>query len=510
MASTFTVSRAQVVYSLCLPLAVLLGYFLADPMQSSSMAVVVLVVALLVFPLVMKWYHPLLIFSCNAAFVFTFLPGAPPIWIVAALVGGFFVVLNRCVDSRRPLVVGGPVAWSLLALGAVVAITALATGGIGLRLLGSNTFGGKKYLYLMAGIAVYFVLANQQVPLSRARFYSGLFFLSGATALLGVLLTIGGARFSQLYYIIQPDIAAVEQFSRGGGIDLTRVRLNGLVGFSSAACVFMLSRFGMAGLLDIGKPWRSILVVFFLALGTLSGFRSFFAFITLVFILAFVLEGLHRTRHLFRVMAVGMACCVGLFAFSSRLPLTVQRTLSFLPVDINPVAREDARGSSEWRFGMWKDLLPDVPQYLLKGKGYRIDATDMMFARMNTFRDLGTSSDGLALAGDYHNGPLSVIIPFGLWGALAFVWFLAAAGRLLYFNFVNGDPTLRTINVALFACFLARVVFFTFLVGGLEGDLAYFAGLAGLSVSLNGVPRSRPARQEVLAAQRTRIPQFGT
>src|SRR5262245_53613105 len=172
MASAFTVSRAQIVYSLCLPLAVLVGYFLADPMQSGSMAVILLVVGGLVFPLVMKWYHPLLVFSCNAVFAFYFLPGALPLWTLAALLGLFFVVLIRCVDSRRRLIIGGPVAWSLITLGVVVVLTAMATGGVGMRSLGSNTFGGKKYLFVLAGISIYFVLANQQIPPSRAKLYS--------------------------------------------------------------------------------------------------------------------------------------------------------------------------------------------------------------------------------------------------------------------------------------------------------------------------------------------------
>jgi len=44
---------------------------------------------------------------------------------------------------------------------------------------------------------------------------------------------------------------------------------------------------------------------------------------------------------------------------------------------------------------------------------------------------------GAELAGDYHNGPLSVIIPFGVFGVIAFVWFLLRAskglvGRTIY------------------------------------------------------------------------------
>src|SRR5262249_38969266 len=175
---------------------------------------------------------------------------------------------------------------------------------------------------------------------------------------------------------------ALQQF-HSGLFDLSWVRLNGLVNEASAICLFMLSRHGMAGLLDVAKPWRVLTVAIFILLGMLSGFRSFFAFVVLVFAIAFFLEGLHRTRYLFRVMAVRIACSTGLVLFSDRLPLTVQRSLSFLPVAISPVAKEDAQGSSEWRFGMWRDVLPEVPHYLLKGKGYRLDPTDMIFARVN-------------------------------------------------------------------------------------------------------------------------------
>src|SRR5438876_11024139 len=41
MASTFVVSRSQLIYALCLPLAVLIGYFLAEPLESGSMAIVI-------------------------------------------------------------------------------------------------------------------------------------------------------------------------------------------------------------------------------------------------------------------------------------------------------------------------------------------------------------------------------------------------------------------------------------------------------------------------------------
>jgi len=91
-----------------------------------------------------------------------------------------------------------------------------------------------------------------------------------------------------------------------------------------------------------------------------------------------------------------------------------------------------------------------------------------------------------AFAGDYHSGPLSVIIPFGIFGAAGFVWFLIAGGRVLYLNHRYGDPSLKLINACLFAYFLCRVISFFFIFGALYYDLYFFTGTVGLSLSLNG------------------------
>jgi hypothetical protein len=114
------------------------------------------------------------------------------------------------------------------------------------------------------------------------------------------------------------------------------------------------------------------------------------------------------------------------------------------------------------------------------------------------------------LVGDFHNGPLSVLVPFGLWGAIAWLWFLAAALRVLYFNYKYGDPALRHLNTFFFAVFLMRTLFFFVVFGGIESDMLIFAGLLGLSVSLNGgVARPQPAEApspEKLRAMATILP----
>ena len=146
------------------------------------------------------------------------------------------------------------------------------------------------------------------------------------------------------------------------------------------------------------------------------------------------------------------------------------------------------------------------------GKGYAIDPNELAFAPFNAKFGFGYS--GAMAAGDYHSGPLSLIIPFGIWGVIGFVWFLAASLKYLYRQYRFGHPDLQKINTFLLAYFLARLVFYIFIFGGFFSDLALFTGLIALSVSLNGntlpeaakapaEPESEElAYQEQLASQR--------
>src|SRR5260221_9440769 len=95
---------------------------------------------------------------------------------------------------------------------------------------------------------------------------------------------------------------------------------------------------------------------------------------------------------------------------------------------------------------MWKLVLPEVPQYLFKGKGYNLDPNDLFLASESASHGFDIAAAGTMVAGDYHNGPLSVIIPFGIYGAIAFLWFLAAAISHLWRCLRTGAPPLRKVN----------------------------------------------------------------
>ena len=149
---------------------------------------------------------------------------------------------------------------------------------------------------------------------------------------------------------------------------------------------------------------------------------------------------------------------------------------------------------------MWKAVLPEVPKYLIKGKGYNYSADELFMAQMKSVRAGTALSEEAAFAGDYHNGPLSVIIPFGAAGMLTFIWLMVAGARFLYSVYLKSPPELLLVNRFILALFLARVLFFFLIFGSLINELCSFTGLLGFSVALNLAARKPAVETEPAVA----------
>jgi hypothetical protein len=135
---------------------------------------------------------------------------------------------------------------------------------------------------------------------------------------------------------------------------------------------------------------------------------------------------------------------------------------------------------------MWQQVVPTIPQYLIKGRGYGISQREMelMEEDMN-YGGRTKSYEFYMVTGDYHNGPLSVIVPFGIFGSIGFLWFIYASIKTLYGYYRDGDARLKLFNTFLLSYFIAQLICFTFVFGSLFGQMVIFASLMGLGVALN-------------------------
>jgi hypothetical protein len=311
-----------------------------------------------------------------------------------------------------------------------------------------------------------------------------LFFLGGATCFVGDLFSIAPRWAYPVFWFFPPNYFAF-------ALTVGESRLGGISAAGLAAWTFLMVKYGIRGIFLSGKPLRLVMFIVCILTVFLGGFRAHLFFIGLVFVFGFFLEGLHRTKLLPVFTVIGLFAIAAIVPLASKLPFTFQRTLAFLPLPLSPEAKGAAQETLDWRLNMWKALLPQVPEHLLLGKGFAITPEEYneMMGRTALNSPTGAfdpSQDAMALSYDYHNGPLSVILPFGIWGVIAFVWFLVAGLGVMYDNFRYGDPSLHTINMYLLVNFLVSLIVFIFVGGGMASDMARFAGFLGLSIALNG------------------------
>lgn len=497
MNNSAAILRALIIYAICIPLAIVVVttvVSLANSPSYSNFSAFGMLALILSIPILLRWHHPLLALSWNLPVTIFFLPGSPQVWLPMMLVSLGISVLQRAMNKDKRFIPAPQITWPLLFLVVVVLLTAKLTGGIGLQALGNQVMGGKKYVFLLAGVLGYFALTAQRIPPHQAGLYVALFFLGGCFNVLGDLVAVVPSWFYFIFLFFPPDAYA---FAWSG----SAMRFAGVSVMSSAIFAYMLARYGIKGIFMAGRPWRLVAFILFSMLGFFGGFRSMLLMCALLFLIQFFLEGLHRTKMLPILAFVGMLTAVICLPMANRLPLTFQRVLSFLPVNIDSGVRADAQASLNWRLELWRALLPQVPAHLLLGKGYAITPEDaQLMGADSALRSIDPAEQGLAISGDYHSGPLSVIIPFGIWGAIVVLWFLIAGVWALHHNRLYGDPALQTINTFLLTAFLAKIIFFLFFFGAFAGDIVGFTGYLGLSISLNG-GICRPARHPAVATE---------
>jgi hypothetical protein len=472
--------RTLLVYGIVLPVAVIVGWMLSTPLHLESISVVGGVIFILLLPTILAHHYAILIFSWNALLNAFFLPGKPYFWTLMVAINIGMMVMYRILQ-RRPLFIHVPsLTFSVIGIFLVVFVTAKLRGGIGVRALGSDTFGGKQYFYVFMSLLGYFALASRAIDFTKINRYTGLFFLSGVTGVVSHVIYF----FPTLYilYEVFPVGHAVSQYlaDHAGAIS----RLTGFGGAASAVVYFLLARFGLKGTLS--KPVWAVLFVVMIGLSMLGGFRSTLIFLIALCFFLFFVEGLLKTKWAAIAAVVALLSFTIAIPLAPKLPRAAQRVLSLIPsVEIDPVVRADAFASLDWRLRLWAAVLPEAPKYVWLGKGYALNPTDMFLTLQAVRRGFAPDYGVSMQVGDYHNGPLSVFMTFGLPGSVVFLAFLIAMGRALYLNSRNGSPHLATINRFLFAFFIAKVVFFLSVFGSFHSDLPVLTGIAGLTVALN-------------------------
>ncbi len=490
--------RSLIIYSIIVPLAIFVGYSLANPLDLDTLGFYGVLGILLISPIILRWHMEILVFSWSCSVAVFILPGRPGLWLVMVVMSLTISTLERIINSKMHFIRVPEITWPLLAFMAVVYATAELTGGIGLKAFGGSVYGGKKYIYLLISVLSYFAITARPIPPQKAKLYVALFFLGQLTAFVGNTYIFAPSWMGLIYLMFPPSLDDSSTFEFG----VTR-----LAGFSTAATgvyCYMLARYGLRGIFFEGKLWRPAILFLALLVILLGGFRSTLMMVMATFIMMFLLEKLHRTPAIMVLILMGGLAVTAVIPLAHRLPFTFQRALAFLPLDLDYDAVLSAQSSTEWRLTMWTALLPQIPPHLLLGKGLAFSSSD--YDEMMTGNELlqgaaehfDASQGSLALANDFHNGMLSLIIPFGIWGVLTVLWFLFAGLRIMWRNVKYCRPDLTLPCTFLFVMYFWEMLNFVSCLGGLQiaTELANFCGFLGMSIALNnGV--CRPAVEQV-------------
>ena len=492
--------RMLVTYAICVPLAIFMGFVMTEVGNNpdyTNLFYVGIVIAVLASPIFIKYHYPIMVFGLGCPMVCFFLKGHPPLSQVVVLLSLLIAVVERTVNSDRRFISVPVMTWPLLYTVAMVVFTAEMTGGIGLHSLGGDLGGGQKYVALFIGVGVFFALTSRKIPKEKRSFYVLLVCLAGTPAFISDLFPYLPAPLNYINLFFPPSGAAVSGDNVGGAAS----RMASFAATAGVLANFMLVKYGLRGIFSAYKPARSVTFIFLLILTMFGGFRLTVIGYGEMILLLFFMEGLHRTRFVLVFIFGGILAAALVVPFADKLPYSFQRALSFLPLHVDPAAKMDADGSRVWRETMWADVWPQVPQYLLLGKGYALHQED--FDRMGggNFESLGANLDasqqGLAISGDYHNGPLSTLMPFGIWGMISYVWVSCATIFVLYRNKRYGDGELQTVNNFILAQAIGGFIGFFFLFGSYAYDIGSMAKFAGLSIAFNWGINSAPARAAV-------------
>lgn len=257
------------------------------------------------------------------------------------------------------------------------------------------------------------------------------------------------------------------------------VRLKGLATLGQAL-ILVLCAYNPPRLLF--NPMRSRFYLLLLAVTfvLVSGYRSSMAWAMGVIALSAIFRG--GWRELLVTGFVG-GLLLGLVVAGHgrfyQLPLSAQRTLSFLPGQWSYVVLEDAEQSTKTRFEWWKRAIKDdyIDNWVL-GDGFGGSAKDMLAL---TYTDPSAREDFLVLSGAFHSGPFTTIRYTGLIG-LALIYTLMIALAVVSYRLFRRVSGTRFEAPALFlAAQLAWFpIHFTFIFGAYNVDLPVLLFLAGM------------------------------
>ena len=304
----------------------------------------------------------------------------------------------------------------------------------GLSILGSGTVGGRPYFEISIQLIMFIILSTQVVKMDKVQMAAKFLVVGGVgVAALQAIANIfpGVGAVVGKVYAVRGQVGAAA--SAGGGHSIGRKEyLQDLV---KPLFSWILALTRPLGLVNIRRPFIVLCFIIVVLAALLSGFRSLILWMGMMYVAAAFIR--HKIEDIIVASAAVILLLSGMVAGNGSLfdlPISVQRTLSFLPGEWDSLASDDAESSANWRFEMWElGLLTDeFIQNKLLGDGYGFSYEDLQYQAEIMTLEVVTPEmmqEHFMRAGDWHSGPVDTINRVGVFGLLALTFGMVVLAR---------------------------------------------------------------------------------
>jgi len=330
---------------------------------------------------------------------------------------------------------------------------------LGLRVLGSEVWGGRFYIMMLVSFVSYFIIISSKFEASAWKklptLILGIYLFD---ACMGILTAAVPSIIPVVGHIYDGiSLTNYEDASMGISEDASG-RIGAIGQFAFGMLMLIFARY------NIGNLWRPNYAIAFF--GTLfgvagvlfGGFRSGVANTFFLFV-AIGLRDLKARVVLLVAIAIGFLAVMPLVNQIAEMPLPVQRALAFLP-GMRPEITEDADNSNAFRIGVWTYWYNN---YFFKnwafGRGFGFDPEFASDAEVsNTHNPFWEKQ--MIETGSIHNGLISSVDCVGVFGAFFFIlWNITVFMRVFRYLYrehrQDDNPALKYLALYLFVSILS-------------------------------------------------------
>ena len=359
----------------------------------------------------------------------------------------------------------------------------------------TSVVGGRPYFEIALALGAFLILSRVQINDFIARIFP-LFFVIPAWCV--AILDVVARLAPQMAYPLAMMYSGV-----GSGVTsafqqeakLGETRMTGLQSAGLTSVLALCAKFNPITLISPFHPFRALLFGVAILAIFLSGYRSVILFAIVAFLLSAVLRGSMKDLWIAGAgMLLGLVALISVQGSLVQLPLTVQRSLSWLPGNWNQEAVADAEGSTMWRVEMWGWAWDDdrILRDRTWGQGFGLSLDDMSLIASSLMAGQGgqnllggSDRESFMITGAFHSGPLSTIKYIGVVGLALYYPLMCYMALLAWRLCINARGT-KAFTLALFVGIPIIYEPFNFVVvfGGLDSNysqLLFWAGLLNMT-----------------------------